>query len=370
MSRIVVRTPPRPALAYPVVVEAGGIERLPELLAEVAPASRYAVVADAVVADLVGVRVRDMLEGAGLAVDLVRFPAGEPHKTRESWGSVSDALVGRGVGRDGCILAVGGGVTGDLAGFVAATFMRGIACVQVPTTLLAMVDAAVGGKTGVDTPAGKNLVGSFHHPRAVLMDPRVLATLPDDQFRSGLAETVKHGAIADAAYLEWIRASAEALLARDEEALTRLITRSVEIKAEVVSEDPEEAGRRQILNFGHTLGHALEAWGGFLLPHGYAVGAGMVAAADLGESLGVTRAGTAQVLRDALGALKIPARPSGAVPPARILDLARRDKKVREQRPYYVLLEEIGVVARSEAEGWSFPIDDARVAEVLERAWT
>ncbi|HUH14188.1 MAG TPA: 3-dehydroquinate synthase [Longimicrobiales bacterium] len=370
MSRIQVSTPARPSLQYPVVVEPGGLDGLPDLLREVAPASRYAVVADAVVADLVGVPVRDLLEGAGLVADLVRFPAGEPHKTRESWGSVSDALVGRGVGRDGCIVAVGGGVTGDLAGFVAATFMRGIPYVQVPTTLLAMVDAAVGGKTGVDTPAGKNLVGSFHQPRAVLMDPRVLATLPDDQFRSGLAETVKHGAIADAAYLEWITASADALLAQEEEPLTRLITRSVEIKAEVVSGDPEEAGRRQILNFGHTLGHALEAWGGFRLPHGYAVGAGMVAAAELGEALEVTRAGTAESLRETLASLKIPARPTGSVPPARILDLARRDKKARAQRARYILLAEVGQVARPDDGGWTFAVDDERVAEVLERAWS
>ena len=369
MSRILVSTPPRESLRYPVVVEPGGLDGLPALLEEAAPAARYAIVADAVVADLVGVRVRDLLEDAGLVADLVRFPAGEPHKTRESWGSVSDALVGRGVGRDGCIVALGGGVTGDLAGFVAATFMRGIPYVQVPTTLLAMVDAAVGGKTGVDTPAGKNMIGSFHQPRAVLMDPRVLATLPDDQFRSGLAETVKHGAIADASYLDWITGSADALLAQEEEALSRLITRSVEIKAEVVSEDPEEAGRRQILNFGHTLGHALEAWGGFRLPHGYAVGAGMVAAAEVGETLGVSRAGTAEALRDALGALKIPARPTGTVPPPRILDLARRDKKAREQRPRYILLAHVGEVARPDDGGWTFPVDDEQVAEVLERAW-
>lgn len=369
MSLIRITTPARKADSYPVVVEPGALESLPKLLAKEAPASRYAIVADALVADLLGARVKELLEDAGLGVELVRFPAGETHKTRESWASVSDALVGRGLGRDACIVALGGGVTGDLAGFVAATYMRGIAYVQVPTTLLAMVDASVGGKTGVDTPAAKNLVGAFRQPRAVLIDPRVLESLPEEQFRSGLAESVKHGAVADATYLGWIHDAAEAVLGQEEEALTRLITRSVEIKAEVVAEDPEETGRRQVLNFGHTLGHALEAWGGFRLPHGYAVGAGMVAAAALGEEIGVTEAGTADALRETLNALKIPPRPTGAVPAARLLDLARRDKKARDQKTRYLLLKRLGEVARPEDGGWTFPIEDDVVAAYVEAAW-
>lgn len=369
MSVIRVKTLPRRSQTYPVVVAPGALESLPDLLTEEAPASRYAIVADAVVADLLGTKVRELLEGAGLDADLIRFPAGEQHKSRESWASVSDALLGRGVGRDGCILALGGGVTGDLAGFVAATYMRGVPHVQVPTSLLAMVDASVGGKTGVDTPSAKNIIGAFHQPRAVLIDPRVLASLPEDQFRSGLAETVKHGAVADLGYLDWIHQSTELLLGQQEDALTRLITRSVEIKAEVVAEDPEETGRRQILNFGHTLGHALEAWGGFRLPHGYAVGAGMVAAAAVGEEAGITASGTADRLREVLSALKIPPRPTGAVPPQRVLDLARTDKKAREQRTRYVLLGHLGEVARPEDGSWTFPLEDDVVAAVLETAW-
>ena len=369
MTRLRIDTPAEPPHAYDVLIEPGALDGLPDVVREFAPARRCAVISDAVVADILGERVRGALEAAGFAVELVRFPAGEQAKNRDNWGSVIDSVAGRGLTRDGCVIALGGGVTGDLAGFVAATFMRGVPVVQVPTSLLSMVDASVGGKTGLDTPAGKNLIGAFHQPAAVVVDPRVLATLPADHFRAGMAEAVKHGAIADAAYFDWIVAHAEALGGHDEAALVRLIRRSVEIKAEVVSEDPRERGRRQVLNFGHTFAHALETWTGYRTLHGFAVGAGMVAAAELGERAGITAAGTTDRLRSALQPLRVPERPDGVVPAERILDLARLDKKSREGKIRYTLLRTVGKTARGPDGAWSIPVDDGLVGVVLRELW-
>ena len=237
--------------AYPVYVEPGSIERLGPLVEEHLAGRRVAMIADeAVLALYRGGRFGKVSwEGETLP-----FPTGERSKTRDTWARLTDALLQRGFGRDSGIIALGGGVAGDLAGFVAATYMRGLPYIQVPTTLLAMLDASVGGKTGVDTPEGKNLIGAFHPPVAVVADPGALATLAEREFRGGLAEAVKHGLIADREYFRWIEREADALLRRDAAALEQLVRRSVEIKAEVVSADEREAGRRAILNAGHTVG--------------------------------------------------------------------------------------------------------------------
>jgi 3-dehydroquinate synthase len=363
--RLRISPPPAPPSDYDVVVKPGVLAELPALLAEVAPAHRYAVVADATVAGLYGERVMSGLAGAGLDAELVMFPAGEQHKTRESWAALTDALLERRFGRDGCVVALGGGVTGDLAAFVAATYMRGIPVVQVPTTLLAMVDASIGGKTGVDAPAGKNLVGAFHHPRAVIMDPEVLQTLPDVEFRAGLVEAVKHGAIADAGYFWGIEEAAERIFSRDPVALTRLVERSVEIKAGVVAEDPYERGARKALNFGHTVGHALETLRGYSLPHGFAVAIGMVAEAEVGEAAGITEPGTAEALRRVLTRLGLPVELPADVPAEAILATARLDKKARQSRIRYTLLARLGAVARMPDGDWSMPVEDDVVVAVL-----
>ena len=369
MNRVRVGTPPAPAGSYDVWIEPGILSRLPDIIREVTGSTRCVVISDAVVADVLGERVRRDLEGAGFAVDLLRFPAGEQAKNRESWGSVIDSVANRGLGRDDAIVALGGGVTGDLGGFVAATYMRGVALVQVPTTLLSMVDASIGGKTGLDTPVGKNLIGAFHQPAAVVVDPETLASLPADHFRAGLAEAVKHAAIADADYLDWISANAASIDAQEPAALEHLIRRSVEIKAEVVADDPLERDRRQVLNFGHTFAHALETWTGYRTLHGFAVAIGSAAAAELGERTGTSRPGTAGRLSEALSMLHLPLRPTGGVPAERILELARQDKKARGGAIRYVLLAGIGEVARGPDGGWSMPVDDGVVAAVLGELW-
>jgi 3-dehydroquinate synthase len=348
-----------------VVLRWGSLADLPELLAHHAPAARYAVVSDSNVAPVHGQPVVERLAAAGQHADLFTIRAGEPHKTTAAWATLVEALAAEGLGRDGCVVAVGGGVTGDLAGFAAATYARGVAVVQVPTSLLAMVDASLGGKTGVDLAAGKNLVGAFHPPRLVLIDPQLLGTLPPDAMADGLAEAVKHGAIADTAYLDWIEANAEAVLAHDPAALHRLVTDSVRIKGGVVERDPEEAGERAVLNFGHTIGHAIEAATDYSVGHGSAVSLGMVAEAAIGEAVGVTEAGTGRRIQRALRACGLPIDHRPLPEPKTLLQAARTDKKNRGGAVRYVLLARLGVTVKSPDGGWAHPVPDDRVEEVL-----
>lgn len=364
MSRLRVRLAPPSAVEYEVVVEPDSLQRLGELVARVAPAARYAVISDQTVAGLYGDPVCTALAGTGSAVRLFDFPAGEQYKTRASWADLTDALLAAEVGRDAGIVALGGGVTGDLAGFVASTYMRGIPFVQVPTTLLAMIDASIGGKTGVNTVHGKNLVGAFLQPRLVLADPRVLTTLPVAELRSGLAEAVKHGALADAAYLHWIGAQARPLLDRDPMVLARLVARSVEIKASVVARDPLERGQRACLNFGHTLGHALERVTNYGMPHGFAVAVGMCLEAQLGEALALTEPGTAAMLVEVLTALGLPVAPPPGVTARELLAATRTDKKARASRVRYALLRRPGAAFVPTDGSWTVSPDPAVVAKI------
>lgn len=348
---------------YPVLVECGARRRLPALLSSLAPAFRYAVVSDENVAPLYGDEAVQACSEAGLQARLFTFPAGEGNKSRKQWSILTDRILEWGLGRDGAIVAVGGGVTGDLAGFVAATLLRGVPVVQVPTSLVAMIDASVGGKTGVDVHAGKNLVGAFHAPRAVVADPETSATLPRGERAQGLVEAVKHGAIADAAYLARLEQDASALLDGDPTTTWTAVARSVEIKAGVVSEDEREAGLREVLNFGHTFGHALESASGYALGHGAAVAAGMVLEARLGEALGVTDAGTSERLDAALRTLGLEPLDLPYLDAREVLGFLGADKKVRGGVPRFVLLRRVGEVAAG--EGWSQAAPLAVVEDVL-----
>jgi 3-dehydroquinate synthase len=341
--------------SYPVYVEPGALARLGALAARHLPDRRLAVIADATVAELLGPKFPDG--------EVFTFPAGERAKTRETWAQLTDALLTRGFGRDSGIVAVGGGVTGDLAGFVAATYLRGVPYVQVPTTLLAMLDASVGGKTGVDTPQGKNLIGAFHPPAAVLADPETLRSLPERDYRSGLAEAVKHGVIADRAYFAWIAGEADALARRDPEVLVALVRRSVEIKAQVVSDDEREAGRRAILNAGHTVAHALEHVSDYTIPHGEAVALGLVAESALAEQLGIAPAGTRARVVEILTVLGLPVRLASPLPTARMLDAMAADKKNRRARAPVARPSDIG--AMHPGEGWTVAAPETAVLESL-----
>lgn len=328
------------------------LDAVGEVVADCAPAHTVVVITDDQVAPLhVPAAVGSLRHFLPHTRTLFRaIPAGEAHKTRESWGALTDWMLGERCGRDTTVVALGGGVVGDLAGFVAATFMRGVPFVQCPTSLLAMVDASVGGKVGVDTPAGKNLVGAFHQPHAVLVDPTVLQTLPPAHRRAGLAEIVKHGIIADAPYLNRAVVIGPALVDGSEiewqgPALADLIADSIEIKANVVRQDEREGGIRQILNFGHTVGHAIEAASDFTLLHGDAVAIGMVLESRLAERIGVAEAGTADAVRAALDAVALPTERPRQVTASALLELMRLDKKARAGRVIFALPSRVGAMA-------------------------
>ena len=281
-------------------------------------------------------RLLDNLEGK--ATHSLALPDGEAYKTVATMQSILDELVAAGANRDTTVVALGGGVVGDIAGFAAACYMRGVAFVQVPTTLLAQVDSSVGGKTGVNHEKGKNLVGAFHQPQVVLIDTDTLSTLPDRELRAGIAEVIKYGAICDADFFTWLEDNMHGLLDRDPEALAHAIRRSCELKAEVVAEDEREAGRRAILNFGHTFGHAIEhcqGYGEWL--HGEAVAAGMIMAAGLS---GIAETDVER-LRRLVAAAGLPVEPP-AIAADDWMAAMGMDKKVQGKRLRFVLLDAIG----------------------------
>jgi 3-dehydroquinate synthase len=348
--------------AYAVSVGPGLLADLPRALTETVGARRYAVISDDTVAALHGHAAMERMRQAGLDASLFTFPAGEASKTRTSWSILTDEMLEAGFGRDACVVAVGGGVTTDLAGFVAATYMRGIPVVQVPTSYLAMIDASVGGKTGVDAKAGKNLVGAFHPPRLVVADTAVLRSLPRSERAQGLVEAFKHGAIADRPYFESLEANLDRLMDADERAAAEAVVRSVEIKAEVVGEDEYESSIRQILNFGHTIGHAIEAASQFRMGHGTAVALGMLLEATLGEEMGVTEQGTRERLQAPLTRLLGPLPtfdPEGALP------YLRSDKKVRAGEIRVVLLKRVGEADKG--DGWTRTVPERQLRDLLVR---
>jgi 3-dehydroquinate synthase len=326
---------------YPIQI-GSGLLACNDALAALARGRMVAVVTDANVAPRHAARLTDGLRGHATAIETVVLPAGEAHKTWHTLNRIFDALLAARFDRNALIVAVGGGVVGDMAGFAAAVYQRGIDFVQVPTTLLAQVDSSVGGKTGINHPLGKNMLGAFHQPRRVVIDVDTLTTLPGRELSAGLAEVIKHGAIADAAYFEAVAAALPALRAKEPGALVEAIARSCEIKASVVERDEREGGLRAILNFGHTFGHAIEAglgYGQWL--HGEAVGAGMVMAADLSHRLGRIDAGLAARLREVVAAAGLPVR-GPAWPAARYLALMSVDKKAEQGTPRFVLLDGLG----------------------------
>ena len=361
-------------LDYPIVIGAGTLTELFSLVREHARAHRFAVITDehvaphylAAVCNALGASERgDSTEH----VHSVVIPAGEQHKTREVWASITDTLLGHGCGRDTTVIALGGGVVGDLGGFVAATYMRGVPVVQIPTTLLAMVDASIGGKTAVDTPAGKNTVGAFHPPVLVVIDPSTLSTLPTRELRSGLAEVIKHGVIADAAEIETVASIAPALAqgTAPMRELESLIERSVCVKANIVASDERERGLRKVLNFGHTIGHGIEAASGYALLHGEAIAIGMVAEARLAERAGIAERGTSEAIERAVSRAGLPSQCPPDIAPEHVLSLMRSDKKQRRGVLEYALPVRVGQMA-GEASGWAVPIADGETLEILKAA--
>ncbi len=333
--------------AYDVRIGRGLLERAGAAVAEAAtPGRRVAVVADATVAALHAARLEASLAASGFAVSRVEVPPGEASKRFAELERVCDALLALQLDRGDLVVALGGGVVGDLAGFAAAIYKRGIDFVQVPTTLLAQVDSSVGGKTAIDTPRGKNLIGAFHQPRLVLADLDVLDTLPDRELRAGYAEVLKHGLLGDRAYFERLEAETPAILARDPEALAAAIARSVEIKADIVAKDEREGGVRALLNLGHTFGHALEAETGFGegLNHGEAVGLGCALAFRFSAAEGLCPGQDATRAERAIAAAGLPTRleQAGRFGADALLAHMAQDKKAERGALTLVLARGIG----------------------------
>lgn len=327
--------------AYPVRLGSGVLDDLPDLLDHYAPAHRYALISDSRVWGLHGTRVASPLEAAGLDFLPLVFPEGETSKDVSQWERLSRLMIEAGFGRDSAVLGLGGGVTTDLAGFVAATYMRGVPLVQIPTSVLAMVDASIGGKAGVNLPAGKNLLGAFHAPRLVVTDPTFIGTQSPEARVEGWVEAVKHGAVLDVDHLAQIHGRAGALREGDPEASTEVLARTIAIKAAVVGEDELERGRRELLNFGHTLGHAIERVSNWRLSHGRAVALGMRAESRAAELQGLTPEGTSERLAGVLSALGVHVG-LGQLDPAAIVDATVHDKKVRRGTIRFVVLAELG----------------------------
>jgi 3-dehydroquinate synthase len=363
--------------SYPVHVEPGLLLQMRDVIGTHLPGRTLVLIADETVNRLydewtsatrearqLGARASD----AGVRLPLIArltFPAGESSKTRATWQRLTDELLHAALGRDTAIVAMGGGVTGDLAGFVAATFLRGIPYVQVPTTLLAMVDASVGGKVGVDTDLGKNLVGAFYPPAMVLADPLTLMSLPEREYRGGIAEALKHGLIADAGYLEWIVAQGRELRARQPSAISHLVARSVEIKAGIVARDEHECGERAILNAGHTVAHALEQVSAYQLAHGDCVAIGLVVECHIAETLGFAKEGLAQQIGRVLERFGLPVRIPAFLEPASLIEPMAHDKKNRSGRLHFSLVSSPGQPYR-EGGGWTTAVAPQTVLAALQ----
>lgn len=328
---------------YDVIIREGGLEQLGETLRARGLLTPM-LVTDETVARFHAERALDSLRRAGFDPGLIVVPAGESHKTLETVRRLWQGFLEAGLDRKSTVIALGGGVIGDLAGFTASTFMRGIRWVVVPTTLLAMVDASLGGKTGFDLPEGKNLIGSFHPPQLVLADPQTLNTLPEAEVRSGFAEVVKHAVIADPALFALCRRGFENL----RQNLDEVARRAASVKIGIVEEDPYERGLRAVLNYGHTIGHAVELVSGFRLRHGEAVAIGMVAEARYAERIGMAKAGTSDAIAGVLASLGLPIEIPNELPREAILRAMRVDKKKNARSIRFALPAEIGRVELAE----------------------
>ncbi len=344
--------------SYPIYIGTDLLEQKALFEPHLKSSTTVFIVSNTTVAPLYAKTLMSTLSQLGKSVRLLELPDGESYKDWQHLQLIFDELLAHGADRQSMIVALGGGVVGDMAGFGAASFMRGIRFIQVPTTLLAQVDSSVGGKTGINHPLGKNMIGAFHQPIAVIADLNTLRTLPARELSAGLAEVIKHGAIADADFLNWIEANTSALLACDTDAMAHAVLRSCEIKSAVVSDDEREGGIRATLNFGHTFGHAIESglgYGEWL--HGEAVGCGMVMAADLSARLGHIGQADAQRLKQMIKAMHLP-----IVPPKlgteRFMELMQVDKKTEAGQIRYITLGSIGAARIQQ-------VPDATVIETL-----
>jgi 3-dehydroquinate synthase len=350
---------PGGGISCPVRIGSGALARLVDDLRREYVARPLVLISDDNVTPLHAEGLAGNLRASGMTVHLLEFPSGEAHKTRETKAGLEDRLLALAVGRDAVVLAVGGGVTGDLAGFVAATWHRGLPLIQVPTSLVAMVDASIGGKTGVDLPSAKNQIGAFHQPRGIYADVTVLQTLPEPYYRHGFAEVVKTAAVADRDFFAWLESRAGELLDREAAELEETVGRCAALKGAVVEADEREAGRRAVLNFGHTAGHALEAASGFTMTHGQAVSVGMVEEGRLAaEDTGFPQEDLER-LRRLLVSFGLPVAAPPGIDPGAVRKALLADKKNRGGKVRYAPPVRIGEMIGG--EDVTVDLDPARV---------
>jgi 3-dehydroquinate synthase len=354
MNRMKVNLDRKISSSYEIHIGEKILDRMGLILAKSNCAERFILITDSHIDALHGQRVEEALKKADLRVDRITVPPGETAKAMGTVLSIVEKLIALGADRSTALIALGGGVIGDLTGFTASIFMRGIPVIQIPTTLLAQVDSGIGGKTAVDTDAGKNLLGTFHQPKGVFIDLTFLRTLPEEQFRSGLAEAIKYGVIESPALLDTIEAAAAAGGLRESSFLEKVITTACGIKKGIVELDEWDRGLRRILNFGHTVGHAVEAASAYSLSHGEAVAIGMVAAAGLSEQLHHLPADDRRRIVSVIRAVGLPDRIPGTLNLEEIASRIARDKKKKGETVHFVLLKKLGV-----------PIVNGRISEKM-----
>ena len=329
--------------SYDILIGHGLSDNLPSELKLKSIANSYAIITDSNVEKTYGKKLLKNFLNADLHTHLISFPSGEKSKSRKIKERIENEMLKLGFGRDSCIIALGGGVVGDLAGFVASTYMRGIPYIQVPTTLLAMVDSSIGGKVAVDTSKAKNVIGAFHQPKKVITDLNFLKTLPKDEFTDGMAELIKHALIKDKEFFHFLEKNVGKILNKDFEILEKTIKRSCEIKASIISQDEKEKGLRKILNYGHTIGHSIESASNYEISHGQAIAIGMSYAAKLSAKLGFLHEGSVIRQNNLLDYLGFPRRISSRkLKPSKILENIQYDKKIANGKMNFILLKSIG----------------------------
>jgi len=351
--------------SYEIVIGEGLLKQIPLDLKKGSPAHSYVIIADSTVASLYGEKLLEEFARANLKTHLISFPAGEEHKNRETKAMLEDEMLKLKMGRDSAVIALGGGVVGDVAGFVAATYNRGIPYVQAPTTLVACVDSSIGGKTAVDTPHGKNLIGAFHQPYGVYIDVTTLGTLPEKEIREGLAEVIKYGVIKDDRLFEFLEENVTRVFSFATDALIHIIKRSCEIKGKVVELDEKESNLRKILNFGHTIGHAIETLSDYKISHGRAISMGMVAEGKIALEMGLWKKDEFKRLVSLLKKAGLPAEFPDSLNVNRVIDTMKLDKKTRSGKIEMVLPKKLGEMAKIDGS-YGIRIGDGLISRILD----
>ncbi|MBN2534727.1 MAG: 3-dehydroquinate synthase [Spirochaetales bacterium] len=369
MEKINVHVKVRPG-QYTIYIGHNILDTVINTITEHMYGNRYAVITDSIVEKFYGENFVHKMEDHNLDVLLFAFPAGELYKTRETKQMLDDQLLSNRFGRDSAIIALGGGVVGDVAGFVAATFMRGIPYIQIPTTVIAQADSSIGGKTAVDYPQGKNLIGAFHHPRSVFIDTKTLSTLDERNYKSGFTEIIKHGLIRDKDLFTYFTKNREYIMSRNHNkhalTITGLMKRNCGIKNEIVREDEKEQNIRKILNYGHTIGHAVEHLSGYRLLHGEAIAIGIVVEAFFSWKLGFCSYEDFKTQYEIIRKMDLPYRIPAEITNNDIIQTMYSDKKAREMKPEFVLLKQIGQTVIFEGGKTTTPLEEDTLTSLIE----